>query len=120
MMELLDLPIPVQAGDTVHVPAAVYLPCGRRIRTGDYTVLAADLTPPRHRHHGRYRLTIEATPDCSGLPETHRPGSEYRTRRGLGVPHCARPSRFYLYPGDFTQYAGGEESVIADGHVQTT
>ena len=113
--------MPVHAGDTVHVPEPVALPCGRVLRRGDHAVLAVDPTPPEHAHRGPYRLTVEARLDCSTLPETHRPGSAYREARGLdAVPACARPTRLFLYPGQFTHYAGGEPRTIRDHASQTS
>jgi len=120
---LLSLPpCPVEAGDVVHVPEPDELDSGRRVRKGHYDVLDAEATPPEFAHLGRYRLTVEARLDCSNLPETHQRGSAYRTSRQLDdVPACARPTRVYLYPGDFTRYAAGDgPAKVHDHPLQTT
>ena len=91
-----------------------------------HVFLAFDGTRESHSLSGvgslRYRLTVEARLDCSNLPETHQRGSAYRTSRQLDdVPACARPTRVYLYPGDFTRYAAGDgPAKVHDHPLQTT
>ena len=110
---------PVPVGVEVEVDHPVPLACDDFIRRGTYRVLAAEWTPPEHRQLGPYRLTIRAAPDCSGMPETHRPGSEYRRRKGLASrPACARPKRLFLYPGDFRLLAGEQLVTLPDHPLQ--
>ena len=117
---------PVAPGDRVDVTDPIPMDCGRVVRTGRYTVLRVEVTPPEHAHLGWYRLVVQAggrgggpALDCSDLPETHQEGSAYRRRKGLrGRPSCKLPTRVFLYPGWFTRYAGGGVATLPDHPLQ--
>ena len=110
---------PVSVGDVVHVAAPIRFRSGGLLRARAYTALAVEATPPEHVRRGAWRVVVEAALDCSGLPETHRPGSEYRRRKGLAArPACAEPKRLYLYPGQFVVYAGDELATLPDHPLQ--
>ncbi|MEL6614178.1 MAG: hypothetical protein AAFQ43_00495 [Bacteroidota bacterium] len=101
---------PIEAGERVHVPEPVPMPCGRKIRRGHYSVLRSEWCDAR----GSWRLVVEIRPDCSDLPPRFRPDP----KTGY-VPLCAEPTRVYLDAGQYTHYASGEPEVIDDRHTQT-
>ena len=119
-LTLVETPIPVLVGDVVAVDDPIATPSGRTVPRGRYLVRAVEWTPDEHRQRGPYRLSVEARLDCAGLPETHRPGSEYRQRKGLPAqPACARPTTVYVYPGQFTRYRSGQIETLPDHPLQT-
>lgn len=110
---------PVDAGDVVHVPEPVPMPCGRVVRKGRYAVLRVEPTPAEHAGLGPYRLVVEARLDCSRLPRRfHPPSTEERTA-GAEVPLAAQPTRVCLYPGQFTAFAGDGVGTLPDHPLQT-
>lgn len=99
-LSLVPPPIAVAAGDSIYVPEPVALPCGRRVRTGVYTV---------RRVLGR-RIEIETTLDCSALPKMYHPPTreDYERARQRGeppprVPIAAEVKRPQLSPGQWTR-----------------
>lgn len=100
---------PVQVGDVVHVPNAVPLRCGRKIRPANYRVMGVEYCETRRA----WRLVIETRADCSALPPRYRPDPETGH-----VPLCAQPTRFYLDAGEYTHYASGAPEAIDDRHTQ--